>query len=83
MMTDEMNHTEGQSPEQHHKRKSNLIRNIRNVLNIIFMLGALTGMILHFCSDKETGLYIILASIPFKLAELAIRLLGINRQSDY
>ncbi len=47
---------------------------IRNVLNIIFMLGALVGLIFYFNHHKETGIYIILISMVFKFAEAALRM---------
>ena len=50
---------------------------IRNALNIIFILTAIVGIIVYMSSDKETGMYIMLAAIPFKITESAIRLLRI------
>ncbi|MBO5187585.1 MAG: hypothetical protein J6B91_11230 [Prevotella sp.] len=63
--------------DSRHKRDSNLILKIRNVLNIIFMLTAIVGVIVYISSNKETGMFIVLAAIPFKITESAIRLLRI------
>lgn len=51
---------------------------IRNWLNIIFMLGAIIGLILlYFTHHKETGIYIILISMVVKFAEAALRMLKV------
>ncbi len=47
---------------------------IRNWLNIIFMLGAIIGLVFYFNHQKETGIYIILMSMVFKFAEAALRM---------
>ena len=51
---------------------------IRNILNIIFMIGAVVGVILFLQKNEQThqlGLYIILISMCFKIAESALRML--------
>ena len=50
------------------------IQVIRNWLNIIFMLGAIVGLIFYFTHHKETGIYIILISMVVKFAEAALRM---------
>ena len=47
---------------------------IRNWLNIIFMLGAIVGLIFYFSHYKETGIYIILVSMVVKFAEASLRM---------
>ena len=50
---------------------------IRNILNIIFMIGAVVGVILFLSKNEERhnlGLYIILISMCFKIAESALRM---------
>ena len=45
---------------------------IRNILNIIFMIGAVVGVILFLSKNEERhnlGLYIILIAMCFKIAE--------------
>lgn len=46
---------------------------LRNILNIIFMIGAIVGVIVYLCGPKETGIYIALVAIVFKMVESAIR----------
>ena len=47
---------------------------IRNVLNIIFMIGAVVGLVFYFTHHKETGTYIILISMVIKFAEATLRM---------
>lgn len=62
--------------ELHTKRETILLR-IRNVLNLIFMVGAIVGVIYYVSADKQTGIYIILGAMVFKIMESAIRILRI------
>jgi len=53
------------------------IKAIRNWLSIIFIIGAIVGMIVYFLnypSNRETGIYIILGSMIFKFIESALRM---------
>ena len=43
---------------------------LRNILNIIFMLGALIGMVIYFKVDHQIGTIVILSSMLFKIVEL-------------
>ncbi|MBR1428146.1 MAG: hypothetical protein IJ582_03825 [Prevotella sp.] len=54
---------------------SNRIAMIRQILNLIFMVGAVIGVLVYFYSNHDTGTYIILASIVFKIIECALRLI--------
>lgn len=60
--------------KQHHKPDPH--RNIRQWLNIIFMLGAIVGMCVFYFSDATTGVIIILCAMVFKMAECAFRFFG-------
>lgn len=51
----------------------NTIFRIRQVLNIIFMFGALAGVIIYFASDKFIGTIVILIGMAFKMMEYIIR----------
>ena len=42
---------------------------IRNILNILFMAGAIVGLCFYFSGHKETGTYIILVSMVIKFGE--------------
>jgi len=51
---------------------------IRNWLNIIFMIGAVVGVILFLSKNEERhmlGLYIILCSMVVKIAESSLRMI--------
>ena len=47
---------------------------IRNWLNVIFMLGAIVGLVFYFAHQREMGIYIILVSMVVKFAEAALRM---------
>ncbi len=77
-MADEMTDLQSGHPGHRRREKSrNGILVLRNVLNIIFMLVAIAGVITYMTVDKEIGMYIVLVSIPFKITESAIRMLRI------
>ena len=46
---------------------------IRNVLNIIFMLGAIVGMGIFYFHDRTMGTIVILTAMAFKIAECCFR----------
>jgi hypothetical protein len=48
---------------------------IRNWLNIIFMIMAVVGVIYYLKVDKTIGTYIILFSMCFKIAESSLRMI--------
>lgn len=51
---------------------------IRNLLNIIFMIGAVIGVILFLQKNEEKhmlGLYIILYSMAVKIVESSMRMI--------
>ncbi len=50
---------------------------IRNWLNIIFMVGAVIGLIYYLTGHKETGTYIILVAMVVKFAEASLRMFKI------
>ena len=54
------------------------MRLIRNILNTIFIIGALIGMAVFSLGHKETGTYIILAAMGFKFIEVVVRLLKLE-----
>lgn len=49
---------------------------IRNVLNTIFLIGAIVGMLLYFFYSEQVGTFVILGSMIFKMAECCFRFLG-------
>lgn len=54
------------------------IKVIRNWLNIIFIIGAIVGMLVYYKYSRETGIYIILASMMVKFTESALRMIKKN-----
>ena len=44
--------------------------------NIIFMLGAVVGVIFYFLSDSNTGVIILLTAIVFKFVECVLRVIN-------
>ena len=64
-------------PERHHSRgeRSDRFFMVRNILNIIFMLGAVVGVLLYYLSSHAVGTFVLLCAIIFKVAECCLRLL--------
>lgn len=70
--------SEGNNPRNHTRNdKQEMIFKLRNILNIIFILGAILGMIYYFFIDDYIGTFIILGAMAFKITETSIRLLKI------
>lgn len=46
---------------------------LRNVLNIIFIIGAVIGMYMYFFGNQTTGTIIILGAMAFKIVECSLR----------
>lgn len=55
-----------------------LLRNIRNILNTIFVFGALIGMIIYYKGNTHTGTIIIFVAMAFKFIEVVVRLLKLE-----
>ena len=69
-------HTNAVPPvPRHHRRGSadDKYFKIRNILNIIFMLGAIVGMAVFYLHDRTLGTIIILTAMAFKIAECCFR----------
>lgn len=60
---------------RHHRRgpADDKYFKIRNILNIIFMLGAIVGMGVFYFHDRTLGTIIILTAMAFKIAECCFR----------
>ena len=59
-------------------RDSSKTRVLRFWLNIIFMIGAIAGLVVYFYTDeKEMAKWILFVSCIFKFVELALRILKI------
>lgn len=65
-----------QIPERHHRREKERGKFfvLRNVLNIIFIVGAVIGMLVYFFKNEDAGTVIVLGAMAFKMCECVIRL---------
>ena len=54
------------------------LRTIRNILNTIFVFGALIGMLVYYKGNTQTGTIIIFSAMAFKFVEVAMRLLKLE-----
>lgn len=61
--------------EQEEEIGEDKYRMLRQILNILFMLGAIVGVIVYLKYGRDLGTIIILVSMAFKLAECVFRLL--------
>ena len=53
---------------------SNHMLPLRNILNAIFMLGALVGVIVYYIGYTTPGIIIVLVAMAVKMVECAIRM---------
>ena len=58
-------------------RDSSRTRVLRFWLNVIFLVGAIAGLIVYFYADHETAKWILLVSLVFKFVELFLRIFKI------
>ena len=77
-MNEQNNESVAQPPRRNHRqpRVHTRIDYIRQWLNIIFMLGAVVGVIFYFLSDSNTGVIILLTAIVFKFVECVLRVIN-------
>lgn len=63
-------------PERRHTRPRERGRFfvLRNILNIIFIIGAIIGMLVYFFKNADAGIIIVLGAMAFKMCECVIRL---------
>ena len=50
------------------------LRGLRQWLNLIFILGAIIGMIWYMKADRDTAVYIMIGAVVFKFIELTLRI---------
>lgn len=71
-----MSNQDSTRPRRHRReRGSDRLLPLRNVLNAIFMLGAIIGLCVYYFSDHSVGIFIILTAMAFKMAECSLRLI--------
>lgn len=73
-----MEQEENFQPRHRHTREqaNRKLLKLRNVLNLIFMLGAVVGVCIYLFSNETTGIYIILGAMSFKIVECTLRFLN-------
>ena len=47
---------------------------IRNVLNLIFMIVAVVGVVIYLTDDRTKGIIVILIAMCFKMTEASMRM---------
>lgn len=65
-------------PTRHHTKPSlysggDKFMMIRQVLNLIFMIGAIIGVIIFLTGNRTVGTIVILISMVFKIIECVLR----------
>jgi len=68
------NNTASTPPTRRHHSEEDQYFRLRNLLNIIFMLGALAGVAIYLWADRTIGTVIILVAMLFKIVECVFRL---------
>ena len=48
---------------------------LRNILNLIFMVGAIVGVGIYLLGDKTVGTIVVLVAMSFKIVECSLRLI--------
>lgn len=66
------------NPEQtkHRKPDANKYMMLRNILNMIFMIGALVGVGIYYFSNTTLGTIVVLVSMVFKFVEYILRFIA-------
>lgn len=62
-------------PQRHRRQTKDRLFALRNVLNTLFIFGALVGVICNVAYDRSLGTYIVIGSLPLKFIEAALRLI--------
>lgn len=73
MYTSQDNPTEERKLGRRHGERNDKYIVLRNILNLIFMIGAVIGVIVYYKWSHDTGTIIILVSMIFKIVECVFR----------
>lgn len=60
---------------QRRRRGSDQMLVFRNILNIIFMILAVVGVVIYVWGNEQIGIYVVLTSMAFKITECCLRML--------
>lgn len=73
MLNNQENPIGGRLPRHRRDEGGDRYLALRNILNIIFMLGAIVGVVVYFYASKDAGTIVILVSMVFKIVECVFR----------
>lgn len=73
MITNQKNPVGNRQPRHRREAGGDRYIAIRNILNVIFMIGAVIGVLVYFYGSQDTGTIIILVSMVFKIVECVFR----------
>jgi len=68
------NNTTESNLTSRHRRSEDTNLRLRNLLNIIFMVGAIAGVAIYMTADRTAGTIVILVAMLFKIVECVFRL---------
>ena len=57
------------------ERSDNKMLPLRNILNLVFMLGAIAGVVTYYLGSSRLGIIIVLVAMAVKMVECAIRMI--------
>ena len=57
------------------ERSDNKMLPLRNILNLVVMLGAIAGVVTYYLGSSRLGIIIVLAAMAVKMVECAIRMI--------
>ena len=57
------------------ERSDNKMLPLRNILNLVFMLGAIAGVVTYYLGSARLGIIIVLVAMAVKMVEGAIRMI--------
>lgn len=58
------------------ERSDNKMLPLRNILNLVFMLGAIAGVVTYYLGSSRLGIIIVLVAMAVKMVECAIRMIA-------
>lgn len=75
MYTEQDNPRDNQRSRHSREEKNDKYIVLRNILNIVFMVGAVIGVIMYYKCGHDSGTIVILVSMVFKIVECVFRFL--------
>lgn len=72
-MTEQIENGQDNILKPNHRNKQDKYIVLRNILNMVFMIGAIVGIILFYAYNSQIGTIVILVSMVFKFVECIFR----------